>query len=221
MRSILTLLSSALLIAACGAEEPGRPGAPGSGGDRPGLRHAVIHAGPHIAAVLHIEDMGDIQIELLPEVAPKTAANFVKLAGEGFYDGSQFHRVIPGFMIQGGDPNTRGQDARSYGKGGPGYVIEDEFTDLPHTRGMVSMANTGVPNTGGSQFFILHGDATHLNGRHAVFGRVVAGMEVVDAIAKVEIDQYGRYGPKNRPYPKAVVVESVRIEAAGSAEAAP
>jgi peptidyl-prolyl cis-trans isomerase B (cyclophilin B) len=218
MRSTLTLLFGALLLAACGDEDPGKPQAPEQppAAGRPAPRHATIDEGPHLVAVLHIKDMGDIEIELLPEVAPKTAANFVELAGKGFYDGTQFHRVIPGFMIQGGDPNTKGQDARNYGKGGPGYTIEDEFSDIPHTRGMVSMAKTRIPNSGGSQFFILHGDATRLDGKHTIFGRVVEGMEVVDTIAEVEIDQFGRYGPKNRPYPTAVVVESVRIEAAGS-----
>jgi cyclophilin family peptidyl-prolyl cis-trans isomerase len=219
MRSVIAILSGALLLAACGADEPTRPAA--ALGARAGagveLRHATIDDGPHDVAVLTIRDLGTIRIELLPEVAPKTVENFVKLANEGFYDRTKFHRVIPGFMIQGGDPNTRGKDPRTYGKGGPGYKIPDEFSDLPHNRGAVSMANAGVPNTGASQFFIVHGDATHLDGRHTVFGRVIEGMDVADAITELEIDTYGRYGPRNRPHPVSAVVESVRIEPAGSA----
>ena len=214
MRSILALSTAALLLGACGAEEPPAPGSPGGLGARPEPIRARISEGPHDVAVLRIEDLGEIRIELLPEVAPKTVANFSKLARDGLYDGSQFHRVIPDFMIQGGDPNTKQPDPRSYGRGGPGYTIEDENSDLPHTRGAVSMANSGVPNSGGSQFFILHGDARHLDGRHAIFGRVVAGMDVVDAITELPRDDVGRYGPRNRPHPKPARVESVVIEAA-------
>jgi peptidyl-prolyl cis-trans isomerase B (cyclophilin B) len=221
MRSVIALLSGALLLAACGADEPTPPTAalPGGGGSE--LPHAVIHDGPHDAAVLTVRDMGEIRIELYPEVAPKTVENFVKLAKAGFYDGTQFHRVIPGFMIQGGDPNTKGEDTRTYGKGGPGYTIEDEFTDLSHTRGTLSMANKGTPRTGGSQFFILHQDTTGLDGRHATFGRVTDGMDLVDAITEVEIDTYGRYGPRDRPHPVPAVVESIRIEPAKTTAAAP
>jgi peptidyl-prolyl cis-trans isomerase B (cyclophilin B) len=220
MRSVIALLSGALILSACGADEPAAPAAAPAAGGAPELPHAAIAPGPHDVAVLGIRDLGTIRIELLPEVAPETVANFLELADAGFYDGTQFHRVIPGFMIQGGDPNTKGKDPRHYGKGGPGYKIPDEFTDLSHTRGTVSMANTGYPNTGASQFFIVHGDATHLDGRHAVFGRVVEGMDVADAITELEIDAFGRYGPRNRPHPVPAVVESIRIERAGTKAAA-
>jgi cyclophilin family peptidyl-prolyl cis-trans isomerase len=216
MRSVIALLSGALLLAACGADEPAA-----RAGRRPALPHAAIHDGPHDVAVLRIRDLGDIRIELLPEASPETVANFVKLANAGFYDGTQFHRVLPGFMTQGGDPNTKKKDARTYGKGGPGYTIEDEFSDLSHTRGTLSMANSGTPNSSHSQFFIIHQDATHLDGHHAAFGRVVDGMDVVDAITELELDTYGRYGPSNRPYPVPAVVETIRIEPAGTAAAAP
>jgi cyclophilin family peptidyl-prolyl cis-trans isomerase len=212
MRAILTLAAAALLLAGCGGDERAAPEAPRA----PAPNTAAIRDVPHDVAVLTIRRLGEIRIELLPELAPKTVANFVKLADAGFYDGTQFHRVIPGFMIQGGDPNTRQDDPRKYGKGGPGYTIEDEFNDLSHERGVVSMANTGTPNTGGSQFFILHGDAPHLDGHHAAFGRVVAGMDIVDAITERPRDTYGRYGPRDRPYPDPVVVESVRIEPAAA-----
>ena len=119
---------------------------------------------------------GDIVLDLQPQHAPKTVNNFVSLARDGFYDGLTFHRVIPNFMIQGGDPEGSG-------RGGPGYRFEDETQGNPltHERGVISMANAG-PNTNGSQFFITHAPQPHLNGRHTVFGTVVEGIEVVDAI---------------------------------------
>ena len=119
---------------------------------------------------------GVIELELYPEHAPKTVNNFVFLAREGFYDGISFHRVIADFMIQGGDPTGSG-------RGGPGYKFEDEVAGNPltHEKGVISMANAG-PNTNGSQFFITHSPQPHLNGKHTVFGKVVKGQEVVDAI---------------------------------------
>ena len=118
---------------------------------------------------------GTIELELFDEDAPKTVENFTKLAGEGFYDGVIFHRVIKDFMIQGGDPTGTGS-------GGPGYTFEDEFNDHKIVRGALAMANAG-PNTNGSQFFIVTtGEASWLDGKHTVFGRITAGMEVVDAI---------------------------------------
>lgn len=121
-------------------------------------------------------DRGEIELELYPEHAPKTVNNFVALAKDGFYDGVAFHRVIPDFMIQGGDPTGTG-------RGGPGYRFEDELEDNPlkHETGVISMANAG-PDTNGSQFFITHAPQPHLDGRHTVFGKVVSGQEVVDSI---------------------------------------
>jgi peptidyl-prolyl cis-trans isomerase B (cyclophilin B) len=162
-------------------------------------------------AILSIENFGEIRIELIPEIAPATVENFVKLASEKFYDGTTFHRVIPGFMIQGGDPNTKNRDPRDDGRGGPGYKIDDEFSEVSHTRGMVSMANTGRPNSGSCQFFIVVSDSPHLDGNYSLFGRVIEGMEVVDRIVAVERDLYGRYGPTDRPL-ENVVITSIRIE---------
>jgi len=120
---------------------------------------------------------GNIVLELTEDETPNTVANFISLAEKGFYDGVAFHRVIPDFMVQGGCP-------LGTGTGGPGYVIADEFSPrLRHTRGVISMANAG-PNTGGSQFFITHVPCPHLDGKHAVFGKVTSGMEVVDKIQK-------------------------------------
>ena len=132
---------------------------------------------------IEMEDGGVIKAELYPEVAPNTVNNFISLVQKGFYDGVIFHRVIPGFMIQGGDPN-------GIGIGGPGYSIKGEFTangfqnDLKHTRGVLSMARTMIPDSAGSQFFIMHQDAPHLDRQYAAFGMVTEGMEVVDKIAR-------------------------------------
>lgn len=124
---------------------------------------------------------GTIELELYPEHAPKTVNNFAFLAGEGFYDGVAFHRVIPNFMIQGGDPTGTG-------RGGPGYQFEDETRSNPlrHGKGVISMANAG-PNTNGSQFFITHGPQPHLDGKHTVFGKVVNGQDIVDAIRQGDV----------------------------------
>ena len=137
--------------------------------------------------------LGDIVLELYTDKTPITSRNFLKLAKEGFYTNTKFHRVIDGFMIQGGDPNSKGDDTGIYGRGGPGYAIEDEFVSgLSNVRGTISMANSG-PNTGGSQFFINFGNNTNLDfdkeplsSKHPVFGNVVGGIDVVDAIIKVE-----------------------------------
>jgi peptidyl-prolyl cis-trans isomerase B (cyclophilin B) len=132
------------------------------------------------SATLHT-NQGAVEVELFDDDAPKTVENFRKLAGEGFYDGVIFHRVIPDFMIQGGDPTGTGS-------GGPGYTFEDEFNDHPVARGALAMANAG-PNTNGSQFFIVTADACPwLDGKHTVFGRVTDGMDVVDAISQLETD---------------------------------
>jgi cyclophilin family peptidyl-prolyl cis-trans isomerase len=192
-----------LLFAACDSG-PQRPVAP--------VRAVTLAPGPHPTAALRVAKLGTIRIELLPEAAPKTVAQFERLAGEGFYDGTSFHRVIPDFMIQGGCPNTRNEDPRDDGRGGGEYALEDEFNDLPHRRGAVSLANRGSRNSGGTQFFVVQHDAPQLDGRHTVFGRVIEGMEVVDAITRLEIDKFGRYGPPDRPYPVPAVLESVRIE---------
>lgn len=160
---------------------------------------------------------GVIEIELFEDLMPITTGNFVKLAESGFYNGTKFHRVIDGFMIQGGDPNTKTNNTGSYGTGGPGYTIQDEFVANPllsNVRGSISMANTGQPNTGGSQFFLNTKDNTFLDfdkepftSRHPVFGRIVNGMDIVDQISKVET------GERDLPV-TPVVIESVTIQAA-------
>lgn len=136
---------------------------------------------------IKMKDGGEIKCELYPDIAPISTENFLKLAGQGFYNGLTFHRVIPGFMIQGGCP-------KGDGTGGPGYTIKGEFSgngvknDLRHTRGVLSMARAADPNSAGSQFFIMHEDAPHLDGSYAAFGKVISGMDVVDRIASVRTD---------------------------------
>ena len=131
--------------------------------------------------ILEVNDGKKIEIELFPDIAPETVKNFKKLVKDGFYDGLIFHRVIPGFMIQGGDPTGTGM-------GGPGYTIKGEFTnngfknDLKHERGVLSMARSMNPNSAGSQFFIMTDDAPHLDGDYAAFGKVISGMDEVDKI---------------------------------------
>lgn len=158
-----------------------------------------------IIATIEMEDGGIIKLELYPDIAPQTVRNFVSLARKGFYDGLTFHRIIPGFMIQGGDPNGNGS-------GGPGYCIKGEFTingfenNLKHTRGVISMARLNKPyDSAGSQFFIMHADAPHLDGAYAAFGMVIEGMGVVDRIASVDCNPIN-----NHPY-EDVVIKSITI----------
>jgi peptidyl-prolyl cis-trans isomerase B (cyclophilin B) len=138
-------------------------------------------------ATLKIKNRGDIVVELYPETAPETVKNFLSLVESGYYDGLIFHRVIPGFMIQGGDPTGTGT-------GGPGYNIKGEFAqngfknDLKHTRGVISMARSAAPDSAGSQFFLMHQSSPHLDGAYAGFGRIISGIEIVDAIAAVPKD---------------------------------
>lgn len=131
---------------------------------------------------------GIISFKLLPELAPETVRNFEKLARDGFYDGTLFHRVIPGFMIQGGDPNTKTADKASWGTGGPGYTIKAEFNSRSHRRGIVSMARAQDPDSAGSQFFIVVATSTFLDGQYTVFGEVIDGLEVADRIVNLKRD---------------------------------
>ena len=141
--------------------------------------------------VITMEDGREMKGELYPEIAPQSVGNFVALANSGFYDGVIFHRVIPGFMIQGGDP-------KGMGYGGPGYSLKGEFAangvpnPLKHTYGVLSMARSMHPDSAGSQFFIMVADAPHLDGQYTVFGEVISGMEVLEAIQKVATDDYDR-----------------------------
>jgi cyclophilin family peptidyl-prolyl cis-trans isomerase len=149
---------------------------------------------------------GAITIKFLPDVAPGHVKNFLDLAKKGFYDGTTFHRVIPGFMIQGGDPNSKSPDKGKHGMGGPGYEIKAEFNKTPHKRGIVSMARSQRPDSAGSQFFICVADAMFLNGQYTAFGEVVSGMDVADKIVNVPRD--GNDNPNERVEMKVKVVEA-------------
>jgi len=133
-------------------------------------------------------NFGSIKFGLLPELAPETTRNFLKLAESGFYNGTLFHRVIPGFMIQGGDPNTKSPDKSVWGQGGPGYNLKAEFNSRSHLRGIVSMARAADPDSAGSQFFIVTSDSTFLDKQYTVFGEVIDGMEIADKIVDLPRD---------------------------------
>ncbi len=154
---------------------------------------------------IEMENGGVMKVELYPEIAPNTVANFISLVDKGFYNGTIFHRVIPGFMIQGGDPEGTGM-------GGPGYRIKGEFTanrfqnDLKHTKGVISMARAGHPDSAGSQFFIMVDDAPHLDGQYASFGKVIEGIEVADQIVSVATNYNDR--PLDEQKMKSVTVET-------------
>ena len=142
------------------------------------------------------EAWGEIVLRFYPDVAPNHVKNFLDLAGKKFYDGTTFHRVIPGFMIQGGDPNSKNPDRASHGMGGPGHRVKAEFNSKPHKRGVVSMARANDPDSAGSQFFICVADAHFLDWQYTAFGEVVSGMEVADKIVSVKRD--GRDNPLER-----------------------
>ena len=154
-----------------------------------------------------MENGGVIEGELYPDIAPQSVRNFIDLANHNYYDGLIFHRVIPGFMIQGGCPDGTGM-------GGPGYCIKGEFffngfkNDLRHKRGVLSMARSSSPNSAGSQFFIMHQDAKHLDGQYAAFGKVTSGMDVVDAIASTKT------GPQDRPIAEQKIA-SITVDTMG------
>lgn len=182
-------------------------------GKKAALEEDTMNAQNPIATIT-MEDGGVIKLELYPEIAPNTVKNFIHLANSGFYDGVIFHRVIEGFMIQGGDPDGRGT-------GGPGYRIKGEFSnnnhknELSHERGVISMARQGNPyfpasayNTAGSQFFIMHADSDFLDGDYAAFGKVIEGMDVVDRIATTETDG------SDRPL-ETQTMQSVRVDTFG------
>ena len=148
--------------------------------------------------------LGNIEFELLEDVAPGHVQNFKDLANSDFYNGTIFHRVIPGFMVQGGDPNTKSDDRSSHGMGGPGHTIKAEFNDEPHVRGIVSMARSEDPDSAGSQFFVVVKDSDFLDGQYTAFGRVISGMDVADKI--VDSPRDDRDNPIDRIEMKVKVI---------------
>lgn len=165
--------------------------------------------GEHVMIEMKIKDHGTVKLELYPDIAPITVANFVKLASDGFYDGLTFHRIYPGFMIQGGDPDGNGG-------GGSGENIKGEFkangvdNTLSHTRGVISMARSQSYDSASSQFFIMHEDSTFLDGQYAAFGKVVEGMDVIDSVASVECS-YSMMDRANTTPIEPPVMEYVRV----------
>jgi peptidyl-prolyl cis-trans isomerase B (cyclophilin B) len=194
-----TLLTAALLVGlAAGCQRAS------SSGETPAAPEAVTDDANE-TAIVTVKNFGEIRIRFFPEKAPNHVSNFKKLARNGFYDGVTFHRIIPGFMIQGGDPHTKDDDPRNDGTGGPGYTVKAEFNDVPHTRGIVSMARANHPDSAGSQFFIVVKDSNFLDRKYTVFGEVAAGMQVADEIVKQPRDKRDR--PKQE-----IVIETIRIE---------
>ena len=205
MKRTLLLLLAALLLCSLACAKGTKSAA--SSGQTTETKEETNVDKTHPVATITMKDGGVIQLELYPEVAPESVKNFISLANSGFYDGLLFHRVIMGFMIQGGDP-------KGNGTGGPGYSIKGEFkangvqNDISHVRGVLSMARSQSYNSAGSQFFIMHEDGTYLDGQYAAFGRVTSGMDVVDKIAKTTTDS------RDKPY-KDQVMETVRVETWG------
>lgn len=168
---------------------------PASGAEAPKGPRAIIKT-----------KFGDIEVKFFQDVAPKHVENFIKLAKSGFYNGTIFHRVIPGFMIQGGDPNTKDSlKKETYGQGGPGYTVKAEFNDIPHKRGILSMARAADPDSAGSQFFIVVEDSRFLDRKYTVFGEVTKGIGVADKIANLPRDE--RDNPKERVEMTVNIVE--------------
>lgn len=161
--------------------------------------------------------VGDMVVEFFLDKAPQHVENFVKLAREGFYDGTCFHRVIAGFMVQGGDPNTKGGDKGTWGTGGPGFTIDAEFNDVHHTRGVLSMARSQDPDSAGSQFFICHGEADFLDGQYTAFGRLADGLDTLDAIANAACET-GPGGERSRPVKPVKVSKMIVIDANAAEE---
>ena len=211
-------LATAAVLAGCGNQGQGSDLVPGGqsqgGGDeagqqesgQPAAQEDELLSGKHHVKI-NMKDLGTIEVELDADQAPITVTNFVKLAGEGFYDGLTFHRIMEGFMMQGGDPNGNGS-------GGSDQEIKGEFSEngvnntLSHTRGAISMARTTIPDSASSQFFIMHQDGTFLDGKYACFGYVTSGMEIVDEICEnaVVIDDNGTVPAENQP-----VIESIEV----------
>ena len=205
MKKPIVLLLAALMLLSLACAKGSK--APAAASNTTATKEDTNVDKSHPIATLTMKDGGVIQLELYPEVAPQSVKNFISLANAGFYDGLIFHRVIPGFMIQGGDPNGKGT-------GGPGYSIKGEFkangveNNISHERGVLSMARAQAYDSAGSQFFIMHQDYPSLDGLYAAFGRAISGMDVVDKIANTTTDS------KDKPY-KDQVMATVRVETWG------
>jgi len=217
-------LTAALLVAtaaACGVERrEARETRPAATRDEPAPAEAGAEAfawprpdAERPVAVLEVEGFGRFRIALYPELAPESAALFARRIDGAYYEGTTFHRVVPDFVVQGGDPNSRDDDPANDGRGGLEVTLPDEHSDAPLERGTVALANQGQPGTSGAQFFVALTRSPALDGRYNVIGRVIDGMDVVDAVAAVETDVHGRWSPRNRPL-QDVVIARTRLETA-------
>jgi peptidyl-prolyl cis-trans isomerase B (cyclophilin B) len=215
--SLLSLIALLLLASGCGGKNNANnlSDAATSNNEPASTQEAspmngVDTSGDNPIVTIEMDSGKTITVELYPRIAPNTVNNFISLVKKGFYDGTIFHRIIPGFMIQGGDPDGTGM-------GGPGYSIEGEFTSngfenkLKHTAGVLSMARSQSPDSAGSQFFLMVADAPHLDGAYAAFGKVTEGMDVVNEIVKLPKDANDR--PKTPPIMKKVTVDTRGVDA--------
>src|SRR2546426_5862663 len=179
--ALLSVVLGMFVIGTAWADDAKAPAAKPEG--KPAAKAMKPAAKPTDEVAILDTSKGRMVVEFWEKDAPSTVANFKKLARQGYFDGTGFHRIIKGFMIQGGDPKSKNANASDLGTGGPGYAIKDEFNSHLHVKGVLSMANTGTPNSAGSQFFIMHGPSPNLDGHYTAFGHLMAGMDVLDKIA--------------------------------------
>ncbi|MGD9559926.1 MAG: peptidylprolyl isomerase [Oscillospiraceae bacterium] len=212
LRALAAALALPCLLLATGCGGPAAPPSSAVSGSESISAPVAGEEKESVMVEIVMKDFGVMKLELDSEAAPITVENFVKLAREGFYDGLTFHRIQKDFMIQGGDPDGNGS-------GGPGYGIKGEFADngwdnpISHTKGVISMARSNLPDSAGSQFFLVHGDATFLDGGYAAFGHIVEGLNVLDALAEVECE-FNPYDGANGAYSTPVdppVIETIRV----------
>ena len=210
IRGAVGMTAAGLIVA--GAALAADPPASKAAAKAPNAKAAEGKAGAAVDEVAVMEtSRGMMAIEFWPKEAPQTVANFKKLARQGFFDATGFHRIIKGFMIQGGDPKSKNPKAPDLGTGDPGYKIKDEFNTHRHVKGVLSMANSGTPNSAGSQFFMMHGTAPHLDGHYTGFGRVFDGLDILDAVANSPVAGNPAMGGEMSKPLEWTTVTSVRI----------
>lgn len=214
IRGAVGMTAAGFLVAgaAYAADPPAGDAAKAAEAKAPNPQAAAGKAGAAVDEVAVMEtSKGRMVIEFWPKEAPQTVANFKKLARQGYFDGTGFHRIIKGFMIQGGDPKSKNPKASDLGTGDPGYKIKDEFNTHRHEKGVLSMANSGTPNSAGSQFFVMHGMAPHLDGHYTAFGKVFEGMDVLDMIANTPVSPNPMMGGEMSKPNEWTTVKTVRI----------
>lgn len=212
IRGVVGMMAAGFLFAGAAQAADPPAGTAKAAPKAPNAQAATGQAGSAADEVAVMETTkGRMVVEFWPKEAPATVSNFKKLARQGFFDGTGFHRIIKGFMIQGGDPKSKNPKAPDLGTGDPGYKIKDEFNTHRHEKGVLSMANSGTPNSAGSQFFIMHGMASHLDGHYTAFGHLIEGMDVLDLIANTPVGaNAGMGGEMSKPL-EWTTLKSVRI----------